>query len=109
MDRLLLKASGNFEGKLLAQAGSLELIWPLSLLGLGLVGLFYPAGISLAVILALLPWAVRLFRQGRLTQPAVITGPLALWAVSALVGWAVAYDRALSWPAILTLWGSIAL
>lgn len=114
MTRLLLKASphkdsGGLEGTLFAQASSMELLWPLPLLGLGLLGLFSPIAISLAIILALLPWALRWWVQGRLTRTAIIGGPLALWTASALVGLAVAYDRALSWPAILTLWGSISL
>jgi hypothetical protein len=59
--------------------------------------------------LALLPWAIRWWGQGRLTRTAIISGPLALWAAGALVGLVIAYDRTLSWPASLTLWGSIGL
>jgi hypothetical protein len=87
----------------------LELIAPLPLLIFGVVGLLQPLGVSLALIFALLPWAVRLWTGGRLTRPAIISGPLLLWVTGAFVGLAVAYEPTLSGPAVLTLLGSIGL
>jgi O-antigen ligase len=87
----------------------IELIAPVPLLIFGVVGLLHPLGISLALIFALLPWAIRLWTGGQLTRPTIIGGPLLLWAAGAFVGLAVAYDPALSGPAVLTLLGSIGL
>ena len=56
----------------------IELIAPVPLLIFGVVGLLHPLGVSLALIFALLPWAVRLWTGGRLTRPAIISGPLLL-------------------------------
>jgi hypothetical protein len=86
-----------------------ELFWPLPLLALGVLGILNPVLVVPALVVALVPWPARWFAWGRLSSPAFLARPLGLLAIGAGVGLLVAYDRALSWPMLLTVLGSLAL
>jgi O-antigen ligase len=86
-----------------------ELYWPLPLLALGVLGIFKPGLALPALVLALVPWPARWVAWGRPSAPAFLACPLGLLALGAGLGLVVAYDRALSWPMLLTLLGSLAL
>jgi len=87
----------------------LELIWPFSLIVVGVSKSLDPLYIGIALIFAFLPWIARLIVFGRLTRFALISGPLLLFVVAGLMGTWFAYDPSLSWPMLLILLGSICL
>jgi cytochrome c-type biogenesis protein CcmH/NrfG len=88
---------------------TLELLWPFPLLAVGVLGILDPLMVGAAVVFAVLPWAARWFAVGALTRRAVFGGPLGLWLLGGLAGLWAAYDAGLSWPAWLTLLGSVSL
>jgi putative inorganic carbon (HCO3(-)) transporter len=88
---------------------SLELIWPLPLLLIGIGGVSDPQAAGAALVLAALPWGAHWLVFGRPTRRAFVGGPLALFVASALLGMWAAYDPALSWPMLLTVLGSASL
>lgn len=86
-----------------------ELLWPLPLVAVGVAGITsFPLVVG-ALTLALVPWLARILARRRPSRPPVVGGGLALLTAGALVGVGVSYDRTLSWPALLTLLGSLAL
>jgi len=87
----------------------LELTWPFPLIAVGVAKSLDPLFVGVGLIFAFLPWVARLIVIGRLTRFALISDPLLLFTVAGLMGAAVAYDPALSWPMMLTLLGSINL
>jgi hypothetical protein len=86
-----------------------ELFWPLPLLALGVLGILNPVLVVPAMVVALVPWPARRFAWGRLSVQVFLARPLGLLAIGAGVGLLVSYDRALSWPMLLTVLGSLAL
>jgi putative inorganic carbon (HCO3(-)) transporter len=88
---------------------ALELLWPFPLIAVGVLQILEPLVVEAAIVLALLPWAVRWLVLGRPTRQAYMGGALALLGGSGLVGIWASYDPNLSWPLFLTLLGSINL
>ena len=86
-----------------------ELVWPLPLLVIGILGLQVPLLVILSLVLACMPWLARWIVTGRITRPSFLGNALGLLAISAGIGVWAAYDRALSWPMLLTLLGSLSL
>lgn len=88
---------------------TLEVVWPLPLIAVGVAGIRVPTMIGLALLLAAMPWFMRLLFLRQLTRRSFVGGSLALLVVGALVGLQASYDPALGWPALLTLLGSVCL
>lgn len=87
---------------------TLELVWALPLVGVGILGVLYPLLLGAAFVMALVPWFMRL-ASGRLSRPAVIGGPLFLFVFSACLSMGSSYDPASSWPMLVTLLASVNL
>jgi putative inorganic carbon (HCO3(-)) transporter len=88
---------------------SLELIWPLPLLLVGIGGVVAPVAVGAALALAALPWSARWLVFGRPTRRVFVGGALALFVASAVAGMWATYDLSLSWPMLLTIVGSVCL
>jgi len=68
-----------------------------------------PAFAPQALLLALAPWAVRLFKHGRLTRYTLFDLPLALFLGSALIGVWAAYDTQAAWQKFWLIVGAVLL
>ncbi|MBE7554366.1 MAG: O-antigen ligase family protein [Anaerolineales bacterium] len=88
---------------------ALELLWPFPLIAVGVLQILEPLVVEAAIVLAVLPWAVRWLVLGRPTRQTFMGGALALLGASGLVGVWASYDPNLSWPLFLTLLGSMSL
>lgn len=91
------------------QINALELVWPLPLLIIGILGFLNPIAVGVALVMAFLPWLARFFTFGHITRPAYLTGPMLLFAASGFIGVWASYQPALSWPLLLTILGSMNL
>ena len=80
---------------------------------LALVALLFfiirPAFAPQALLLALAPWVVRLFKHGRLTRYTLFDLPLALFLGSALLGVWAAYDTQAAWQKFWLIVGGVVL
>ena len=88
---------------------SLEIIWTIPLLTVGILGLLDSLVIGIAITVALLPWMARWLWIGRPTCRAFLSGPMLLFVISGFLSMGVTYDPTLSWPMLLTLLGCISL
>jgi O-antigen ligase len=90
--------------------GRLELFWPLPLLLIGMINVQQPVLVVAALILALVPWGLRLVTTRRLSRPDYFIGVgwLLLTVFACFSGW-LSYNPALSWPAVLALAGATGL
>jgi len=68
-----------------------------------------PAFAPQALLLALTPWAVRLFKHGRLTRYTLFALPLALFLGSTLIGVWAAYDTQAAWQKFWLIAGGVLL
>ncbi len=86
-----------------------ELVWPIPLLAVGLLQNFQPLAITVAILLAITPWLIRLFGLGYFTRSSGLGWPLALLAAGTLISLWPSYDITLSLPVLFVLLGSIGL
>jgi hypothetical protein len=88
---------------------SAELIWPLPLVVVGVLGIVDWLIVAAAVILLLLPWVARWYVYGTPARRSFVGGALGLLVLSALISMWATYNLAVSLPMLLTLLGSVGL
>lgn len=88
---------------------TIQLLFPLPLILVGVFDVLNPLVIALAAVLGLAPWLLRWTLTGRFLRPTILSGPLILLALTAIGSLWTAYNPVYSLPVVLTLLGCIAL